>query len=245
MRKLLPKMLAGAAIAAAGAAHAADLGLYSKVPPAPVFSWSGCYAGGQAGLGSGHATWQDSSTPGDIDGNFLGNTAHGDLTGGVVGGQVGCDYQYTGPWVVGISGMVAGSDITATNMDQFNATWTLRDRVDWFGTITGRWGYAADRTLLYVRGGVAWADNRFEIENSGFNLGTPSTTRVGWTLGAGLEWAFAPRLSAFLEANYYDFGNQNIAFAGNFATANAPFTVTSTQTMETFVVGVNYHFWGR
>jgi outer membrane immunogenic protein len=246
MKKLISTMFAGAAVIAAGSAGAADLGVYSKAPaPLPVFSWSGCYVGGQAGLGAGHTKWQDVSTPGDIDGNFAGNTANTDMSGGLIGGQIGCDYQYSSAWVLGISGMMAGSDITGTNMDQFNATWTLRDRIDWFGSVTGRWGYAVDRTLLYVRGGGAWTHNRFEIENSGFNLGTPSATRVGWTLGAGIEWAFAPNLSAFLEANYYDFGTQNIGFVGNAATANTPFTVGSSQTMETFQVGVNYHFWGR
>jgi outer membrane immunogenic protein len=255
MKKLLPTMFAGAAVITAGSAGAADLAPY-RPAPLPVFSWSGCYVGAQAGLGTGHTTWQDVSTPGDIDGNFAGNTAHADMSGGLVGGQIGCDYQYGRAWVLGISGMMAGSDITGTDMDQFNATWTLRDRVDWFGSVTGRWGYAVNclwdlscwgdfRTLLYVRGGGAWTHNRFEIENNGFNLGTPSATRVGWTLGAGIEWAFAPGLSAFLEANYYDFGTQNIGFVGNAATANTPFTVGPSQTVETFQVGVNYHFWGR
>jgi outer membrane immunogenic protein len=132
MKKVLSTMFAGAAVIAAGSAGAADLGTYNKAPaPLPVFSWSGCYVGAQAGLGAGHTKWQDVSTPGDIDGNFAGNTANTDRSGGLVGGQVGCDYQYGSAWVLGISGMSVGSDITGTNMDQFNATWTLRDR--WIG----------------------------------------------------------------------------------------------------------------
>jgi outer membrane immunogenic protein len=246
MKSVLSRLFAGVAVVAAGSASAADLAPYNKAPlPLPVFSWSGCYVGGQTGLGVGHTTWVDVSTPGDIDGNFAGNTANTDMSGALIGGQIGCDYQYGSAWVLGISGMMAGSNITGTNMDQFNQTWTLRDRVDWFGSVTGRWGYAVDRTLLYVRGGAAWGNNKLEIENSGFNLGTPSATRVGWTLGAGMEWAFAPGLSAFLEANYYGFGTQNIGFVGNAATANTPFTVGSSQNIETFQLGVNYHFWGR
>jgi outer membrane immunogenic protein len=244
MKKLLSRMFAGAAVVAAGSASAADLSIYNKAPP-PAFSWSGCYIGGQSGLGAGHTTWKDASTAGDIDGNGAFSTANTDMSGGLAGGQLGCDYQYSSAWVFGLSGMFAASNITGTNMDQFNATWALRDRVDWFGSVTGRAGYAVGQFLLYYRGGVAWEHNRFEIENSGTNLGTPSATRVGWTLGSGIEWAFAPGMSAFIEADYYNFGNQNVGFPGSVTTANTPFLVSSSQTAETLQFGVSYHFWGR
>jgi opacity protein-like surface antigen len=98
--------------------------------------------------------------------------------------------------------------------------------------------------LLYIHGGAAWSGNRLEIEARGFNLGTPLMTRLGWTAGGGIEWAFAPRLSAFLEFNYYNFGTQNVGFAGNPAVADRPFIIGSYQAIETFQVGVNYRFWG-
>ncbi len=207
MKKILSGMLAGAAVVAAGSASGADLTSPYKAPlaPAPVFSWTGCYAGSQTGLGTGHAKWQDVSTPGDIAalGGFA--TANTDLSGGVYGAQIGCDYQggsffMGGNWVLGLQAQLSGSDVTGTNMDQFNATWTLRDRIDWYGNVTGRFGTTVnDRTLLYVRGGVAWEHNKFEIENSGFNLGTTSNTAVGWTFSSGIEYALSPRWSVFLE----------------------------------------------
>ena len=239
MKRLLLRLIVGATIVSAGTATAADL----NNAPAPLFRWSGCYAGGAAGLGIGYTSWRDVSTPGYIDAKGAFNTANSDMSGAVFGAQTGCDYQYASSWVFGISGMAARSDIAATNQDQFNATWTFRNRVDWLATIAGRWGYAIDRSLLYIRGGAAWDSNRLEIEARGFNLGTPLTTRLGWTAGAGIEWAFAPRLSAFLEFNYYNFGTQNIEFIGNPA-ANRPFIIGSYQTVETFQVGVNYRFWG-
>src|ERR1700693_3733841 len=68
----------------------------------------------------------------------------------------------------------AYSDLTGTNFDQFNDTWSLRSNVDWLATVTGRLGYAINNVLLYGRGGAAWAHDKFEIENAETNLGTPA-----------------------------------------------------------------------
>lgn len=208
-----------------------------------MFSWSGCYVGTQGGLGTGHTSWKDVDVAGDIDGNGFFNTARTDQTGGIYGGQAGCDYEFGGGFVVGVQNLFAGTTIASTEVDQFNATWALRDRINWYDGATVRVGYAVDRVLLYTRGGGAFAQNHFEIENSGFNLGTPNATRVGWTLGSGVEWAFAQNWSVFTEVNYYDFGKQNVQFVGNPATMNTPFKVKTGQTMETFTFGVNYKFW--
>jgi hypothetical protein len=80
---------------------------------------------------------------------------------------------------------------------------------------------------MAVRPGAGWTGNRLEIEDSGFNLGTPLATLLGWTAGAGIESAFAPSLSAFLEF----FGTQTVGFAGNPAAADRPFIVGSYQTI--------------
>jgi outer membrane immunogenic protein len=254
MKKFLAGLLAGVAAVAAGSAQGADLSRpyvpYAKAPVAPIFSWTGCYIGTQSGLGAGHAKWTDVDTPGDIDGNGSFRTANTDMSGsGVFGGQLGCDYQggpwfLGGNWVVGLQGQFSGSTVTGTNQDQFNAPWTLRDKIDWYGSLTGRFGTTiTDQWLLYVRGGVAWAHNKLEIENSGQTLGTPSMTNVGWTLSTGIEYAITPAWSLFLETSYYNFGDKNVGFPGNVVTANGPFTVKTSQTLETIQVGVSYHFW--
>ncbi len=247
MNRLLLTMLAGTAALAAMPANGADLGVPYRAPLAapPVFSWTGCYAGTRSGLGTGHTTMQDKDVPGDIDafGGF--RTANTDMSGGTIGGQLGCDYQIGPNYVIGLQAMVDYSSITGTNMDQFNSTWTLRDRVDWFGSTTARLGWTYDRFLVYGKGGFAWGHNKFEIENSGATLGTPQATRLGWTLGSGLEFAFAPSWSVFVETNYYNFGNQSVPFIGNAVVGNGPFHVNTSQTLETFEIGLNYHFWGR
>ena len=230
------RVLAGATIAlcaAAGSAAAADLGIPMK---APGMSWTGCHIGIQGGLGAGHNTWKDQPAnlafgTGFIDANGFGETANTDMSGGLVGGQGGCDLQFSGPFVVGIQGSMSASDMTGTNFDQFNDTWSLRSNVEWLAAATGRLGYAVNNFLIYGRGGGAWAHNRFEIENAETNLGTPQATRLGWTAGAGVEWAFAQNWSAFLEVDYYSFGGTNVAFPGNTFNgsggATAPFTVNT------------------
>ena len=120
-----------------------------------------------------------------------------------------------------------------------------------FGTVTGRVGYAvpgASNVLLYFKGGVVFADNRFEIENSGVTLGTPSTTRTGWTVGAGVEWAFAPNWSFFVQGDYYDLGkNATENFTNFFAVENAfiapPFSINTHTTYEDIKLGVNFRFF--
>jgi outer membrane immunogenic protein len=254
MRKLLSASLASVAVIAAGAAGAADLSApYVKSPPImpPPFSWTGCYIGTQSGVGTGHTKWQDVNVPGDIDGLGFGRTATTDQSGAVYGGQLGCDYQFGGPTffggpiVLGLQGQFSGSTVSSTEIDQFNATWALRNQIDWYGSVTGRAGVAVDRFLPYVKGGVAWDHNKIEIENSGFTLGTPSLTRTGWTIGSGLEWAFAPSWSIFFETDYYDFSGQNSPLPGNAGSNNGPFQINTKQTFETFTIGLNWRFMGR
>jgi len=248
MRKFL---LASLASVAAGAASAADLGVpYSKAPALmpPAFSWTGCYIGTQSGAGAGHTKWTDVDVPGDIDTLGRGRTATTDQTGMVYGGQIGCDYQipgttfFGGPLVIGLQGQLSASSVASTEMDSFNAAWALRNQIDWYASVTGRAGLALDRFLPYVKGGVAWDHNKIEIENSGFTLGTPSLTRTGWTIGTGIEWAFNPAWSIFFETNYYDFSGQNSSLPGNPGPPNGPFHINTSQTFETFVIGLNWRF---
>jgi outer membrane immunogenic protein len=251
MKTLLLSAVAATAITAAGAAAAADIPAATRAPPAlapaPQFSWTGCYLGGHVGLGAGHTQFRDTQPDGNIDGNTMSNrTAHTDSSGGVYGGQIGCDLQTGSPWVIGLQGTFSGANISGTDQDQFNAPWTLTNTIDWYATITGRVGWAINNVLLYGKGGAAWVHDKLEIENSGVFLGNPQVTRLGWTIGTGVEWAFAPNWSAFVEANYYSFGDTTSTF--NFVPGfiNMPTTINTKQNFETFTLGVNYRFsWGR
>ena len=105
MKRFVSIGLAGAAaIATSPAALAADLAMppaYKGAPPAPAyFSWTACYIGTHSGLAAGHTTWHDSVPDGAVDATFSGQTANTDMSGAIYGVQLGCDYQFSGNWVI-------------------------------------------------------------------------------------------------------------------------------------------------
>ena len=132
MKKTLLISVATSAILAANSAYAADLApppVY--VPPPPQFSWTGCHIGANIGVASGRNSWQDTLPDGNIDGFgatvFTNRTAITNTSGGIYGGQLGCDYQFAAyPVVIGLEGTINGANIEGTNQDEFNAPWTLR-----------------------------------------------------------------------------------------------------------------------
>jgi outer membrane immunogenic protein len=245
------RLVVGTAVAlitAGSSAYAADLGMPFRPPPpmpmAPAqYSWSGCYGGMNAGLGAGHTQWSDPQPDGNIDGNAgLARTANTDMTGGLLGAQIGCDMQFGGNWVTGIAASFDASDMAGANMDQFNVDWSLRDSLQWVGTVTGRFGYAANNVLVYAKGGVAFAQNEYEIVNASAILGEPTPVQTGYTVGTGIEWAFSPCWSVFAEANYYGFGSQSETFNLVPIAIAAPGTVNVKPSFETATLGINYRF---
>jgi outer membrane immunogenic protein len=222
MKKLL---LAGAALVVlTSAASAADLAArpYTKAPAyvAPVYNWTGFYAGVMGGYG-----WSN-----QVD--IAGATAStGDLNGGFGGGQIGYNWQFGGPWVFGIEAEAAGSGI------KYNETvvglGSFEDKIRSFGSVTGRLGWASGPTLLYAKGGWAWADNRVAITSGGTTI-SDSQFHSGWTIGAGVEYMFAPAWSAKAEYMYADYGDKTY-----FGLADVGASVHSVK------AGINYHFnWG-
>lgn len=173
-----------------GQANAADLGR-RPLPPqapiyAPVFSWTGLYLGVNAGGGWGDSTWTG-----------LGPSFN--TSGALVGGTLGYNWQF-GQTVVGLETDLQWSDIRGTGACLFGC----ETRNTWFGTARGRLGYAWDRFLPYVTGGLAYGN----VEaNPGFGFGSTSSTNAGWTVGAGVEFAFAPNWSAKVEYLYVDLGD--------------------------------------
>jgi len=233
------------ALTAAVPAFAADL-LPVKAPPAaPVqFSWSGCHVGGHLG----GAVSEDRTT------SAFGNSVSFGSTGFVGGGQVGCDYQFAPGWVAGVEGQAGWTSLQnshpasvrnlvtgVTTPSQF----TLGN--DFLASATARLGYSfADRWLVFGRGGAAWTREKIDDSFTSFLRGTPvdpsaTMTRTGWTVGTGVDWAFAPHWSASLEYNYYDFGKNGATLTN--AANNEFVTVYSLKdTIHTVTTGVDYHF---
>lgn len=240
MRKLLPICVV-AALVAGGTAQAAELSPIYKAPKAvvapPSYSWTGCYVGVHVGGGWGEKHW--ANTSGLDEGTS-------DIGGVLGGGQVGCDYQ-TGPWVFGGEGNVSWADLTGEHRDPvpvFNNQ-VLHSEVDWLATLTGRVGYAINNTLFYVKGGGAWAGDKFwDVADGVGTIANASETRSGWIVGGGVEYGFAPRWSAKAEYNYLDFGTDRVTLICPGCTAGF-FNKDITQHIHIVKVGANYRFnWG-
>ena len=110
------------------------------------------------------------------------------------------------------------------------------------GSVTGRVGYAWGPTLAYVKGGYAFADNHLNVTVAGVPqaLVADGARKNGWTVGAGLEYMFAPSWSAKVEYQYYNFGDTT------FTGGPADIVGTSFRNDEhTVKAGLNYRFgWG-
>jgi outer membrane immunogenic protein len=205
-----------------GVAAAADLPPAAQAPyykaPAyvPAFSWTGFYVGINGGGGFGRSAW-------DSTGGF-------DISGGLVGGTAGYNYQF-GQAVVGIEGDVDWSDINGTTNSACAAGCKTSD--SWLSTVRGRLGYAADRFMPYITGGAAFGD--IKASTPGF-VGA-SNTNAGWTLGGGIEMSIAGNWSAKAEYLYVDLGKFNCGIAcGAALTNNVSFNTSLVR------AGVNYRF---
>jgi len=220
------------------------------IAPAPVQLWTGCYIGGHVG----GAISQDTNT------NRFGSSGSYSADGFVGGGQVGCDYEFAGGWVAGVEGRAAWSSldynhprsviysfIGVTVPSQFSI------KNDFLASATTRLGYSfANSGLVFVRGGAAWTREKLgdsfttPAGNPFFPGGIavdPNSTRMraGWTVGTGVDWAFAPHWSVNVEYNYYDFGNGGTLAIdpANGATVNF---YKVKDTLHAVTTGVNYRF---
>jgi outer membrane immunogenic protein len=215
-----------------GVAGAADMPVKAPpyVPP-PAFSWTGCYIGGNLG-GKWEAHRDGSVTIPGVAGlptsTFVFDDGSSNNNGSFVGGgQVGCNYQ-TGHFVFGIEGDFDWShltdSVTVGPVPPFNFvpgdsfSWNSR----WQASLRGRVGYAWDRTLLYVTGGVAWTNVNFTANWLTSTCGSVAglvavcpglvasdqQTLTGATVGGGLEYAITNNLIAGIEGRYTWYGSQ-------------------------------------
>jgi outer membrane immunogenic protein len=205
----MKKLLGGIALTAFLAAPAMAADIPARIPvkaPPPVvvaaYSWSGCYIGIHGGGAWGNKRWYDATGFEFVDREH-------DVDGFLVGGQLGCNWQ-SGQWVFGIEGQAAWADVEGS-VDSFGVRY--RTEADILGSIAARIGWAFDRTLLYVKGGAAFA-------HEGHTIGTPGGViafeaekelRWGWMVGAGLEYAFSGAWSGKIEYNYNNFGTEDIS----------------------------------
>jgi outer membrane immunogenic protein len=190
-------------------AQAADLGVprgpVSAAVVAPVFGWTGFYLGAQIGHQWGQVNGNICASGGVVFCNPFVTSPNG-IVGGV---HVGYNWQFNS-LVAGLEADLEANGARGTTVVAgFGGPYYQRSRGNWQGSVRARLGFAADRALFYVTGGLAVSDYSYAI---GF---TPTTsapfhrygaTRAGWTVGAGVEYAFAPNWTGRVEYRYADFG---------------------------------------
>jgi outer membrane immunogenic protein len=230
------------------------------VESAPSYNWTGFYAGFHFGYGFGEADTNFTPLPNAATFFNMAPTKLSYQPDGVTGGvQVGYNYQ-TGCFVVGIeadfsgsamSGSETVSPIIQSDGTSFPGPGFLRakENINWFGTLRPRLGYTVTPTLLiYGTGGLAYGNVSYSATSNFLTVGTVTypvsfnRTQVGWTLGAGVEYALAKNWSVKAEYLYMDLGSQSAT--ANPDPANPPFQVGyKWETTANIVdIGLNYKF---
>jgi outer membrane immunogenic protein len=224
-------------------AIAATLSALATVPvnaadlrrPAPVaapvvyaYNWTGFYIGGHAGGG-----WSDRCLT-----LAIGGEACADGSGFLGGGQVGFNFQ-SGQFVFGVefSGSIADINGDSTSGSLPNG-WYYSSAGKSLLMLTGRVGYSVDRALFYITGGGAWARNSVDFYNGAGGVASVDFDRQGWTIGAGIEYAFSPNWSMAAQYNFVDLGSKDIFFPtpGVYASVS--------QDLHMATLRLNYRFGG-
>jgi outer membrane autotransporter protein len=207
-----------------------------KAPVVQPVAWEGFYVGAIGGAEQGRARW-----------GYPGGSADPRVAGILGGAQAGYNWQ-RGPWVFGLEGEWSWTDAKggvgcgplSVNPATFivGPLWemTCNARQSWVASITPRIGLAWDRSLFYLKGGIAFAEQEFSAtcnfgSNNGVNIGvgeqvcapvaptsitsisngfSASDVRSGWTIGLGAQFALTPNWSTRAEIDYVDFGQRTL-----------------------------------
>ncbi|MEW6255663.1 MAG: outer membrane protein [Pseudomonadota bacterium] len=235
-------LLAGTALAATFLsaavlpASAADLArsypTKAPVVAVPVFSWTGFYIGGNVGW-----SWLNNDL--NVSPAFgipATSLSVGDANGFTGGLQVGYNWQFVNNVVLGIEADVQWADLGSSSVaivpyGPFAAGFT-DGSLNAFGTVRARLGYAMDRFMPYVTGGLAWGTTDY---GSIYGVDT-SSTNWGWTIGGGVEYAFTNNWTAKIEYQYIDLEGSSYTIAPTLGSISA-----DTQ-LNVVKVGINYKF---
>lgn len=252
MKKIL--LATVAVLGLASVASAADLRpLPARPVVAPVYNWTSCYFGGYVG-----GAWNaEAVRTSDVNGYDLGqlDVWNYDLKSSFLGGgTLGCNWQPIGsPWVIGAEGEIGYLRLTSSALDVFDPLQSINSSVkigDWYGMATARLGYAWDRAMVYIKGGVAFVDVEATVIDPIANplfVANTSESLATWTVGGGLEWAFDWKWS--VKAEYMYIGLDNVSACGFNSNANLVPVGTYCWNHEldgihTAKIGLNYRFGG-
>ena len=223
---------------------APDMPVKARALPPGATSWTGWYAGVNAGyidsLGRTNTDaaillpqFNDTRTAGDIASTAT-NQFNNRSSGFLGGAQAGYNYQFSRSFVAGLEADIQDStlrqnlNVTSTAGQAAGPFWvtttTVSNRLDYLGTVRARLGVTPiPNLLLYSTSGLAYGEvsssTQINFNNTGgavpgSSSGSFSGTRFGWTTGGGAEWMFSPNWTAKLEYLYYDLGSAEYATGG-------------------------------
>lgn len=235
-----------------GQAFAADA-IISAPEPAPVqdyaaFNWTGGYIGAHAGYGWGNTE--------DVNNPEASKVKPKGALGGV---QAGYNWQFDNNVVLGAEADVSFGNIkkswAGNDTNQYDSYYGS-DEIRTHGSVRARLGYAADRFLPYVTGGLAWADTRNSVgcntdrvintngcggkTNGGSFEDRGSSTRVGYAIGAGAEYAITNNWTVKAEYLYSDYGKKNVTITDPYKNTKSDRRFKTN--LSEVRVGVNYKF---
>ena len=256
---------------AAGAALALAAGpAMANPPPPPIFTWTGFYLGVNGGFGGGVATTTLNTLAPPLaygDTYAESNSLSHRMSGFLVGGQFGYNYQLPNRVVLGVETDFQWSGIRGTDNDANITQYCFGCGADispsqsnitqnWFGSTRLRLGYAvSDRLLPYITGGLAYSDFAANHWGVGYSVGPgwqgvysltgggATSTQLGWTLGAGLEYALNNSLSVKTEYLYSQYSGVTAPYlnAGDYTPpVNVGTFSTGTIGIHSLRAGLNY-----
>ena len=219
MKRFVLASIGALAVAASmGSANAADIARRAAMPTKAVpyvalYNWTGAYVGINGGAGWGRSNFSAPATSGDFN-----------TSGGLVGGTIGYNYQVNQA-VFGVEADLDWANVRGSQACGAGLSCTTRE--NWLGTARGRIGYAFDRFLPYVTGGLAVGG----VKNSISGFGDSTTTKAGYALGGGIEAALTGPWTAKVEYLYADLGR-----------VSAPVGTDVRVKENTVRAGLNYRF---
>jgi outer membrane immunogenic protein len=220
-----------------------------KAPPVAAYDWNGLYIGAYYGSAIEQAKIA-TPTPGNPAGSRTGGVDVNDL-GSTFGGTLGYNWQYSPHGLIGLeadAGRMVGVDRT---FKEWNDVIQTGAKADWYGTVRGRFGYVTGPSLLYATGGVAFVRtlDTFGADAISLPAVVSTQTRVGWTVGAGIETKLSRNWTTKTEYLYIDTGVASFGsdpFGVGIAPGSGPLVPTTyNQTFHVIKTGLNYKLDGN
>ena len=235
-------------------ANAADLSPPAVAPiyiPPPTFNWAGPYLGATVGFANGFHSYDD------LAGAFLGypGLSNDQSKGFAAGGTLGFNLQARS-FVYGLEADLSWLSNKSTYVDPNGAINNFypseTNRLNDLGTVRGRLGLAVDRSLFYFTAGLAFGEVANSVQYNSLKFPTfnvPSynvdSTRFGWVVGSGLEYAISPSWTMKGEAIYAQLNTVTASWVSPGSQsfpANAVYNTRFNTSVALIRAGLNYKF---